>query len=166
MAYRLSKPSLIAAIQHLCRYGDTDVFPHLPELSFVREEEVAIVGELALLDLDAYDPGSAVEALGPKSRFGFRIVHQLQYLDTILLLAAVIELGTKIEGHRPPQDHIDAFSYRFYLGKKGAIFRADRTFKEWLHGQLAYLQANLKIKKVIATDISDFYARITDWRTY
>lgn len=160
MAYRLSKPSLVTAIQHLCRYGDTDVFPHLPELSFVREEEAAIVDELALLDLDTYDPGSAVEALGPKSRYGFRIVHQLPYLDTILLLAAVIEIGPQIESHRPDQKNIEAFSYRFAPNEKGAIFQSDRTFKEWLHAQLAYLQGNLKIKKIIATDISDFYARV------
>ena len=101
MGYKLPKTALSCAIRHLCRYGDTDVFPHLPELAFVHEETEAIASELATLDLDIYDPGSAVEALGPKSRYGFRIVHQLPYVDTILLLAAVVEIGPKIEQNRP-----------------------------------------------------------------
>lgn len=160
MAYRLGQSSLVTAIRHLCRYGDTDVFPHLPELAFLREDENAIAEELSGLDLDGYDPGNAVEALGPKSRYGFRIVHQLPYLDTLLLLAAVIELGPDIESHRPSPDAIEAFSYRFAPNAKGGVFRTDRTYKEWLHAQLAHIQSNLKIRHIIATDISDFYARI------
>ncbi|WP_292461575.1 reverse transcriptase domain-containing protein [Mesorhizobium sp.] len=136
------------------------MFPHLPELSFIREEESAIVAELETLDVDTYDPRSAVEALGPKSRYGFRIVHQLPYLDTILLTAAVIEIGESIEKNRPPQGNLEAFSYRFEPNGNGGLFRADRTFKEWLRAQLSLMQSNTKISRVIATDISDFYARI------
>ena len=160
MAFRLSKLALLQALKHLGRFGDTDVFPHLPELSFLRECEEDIVHELGALDLDSYEPGSATEALAPKSRFGFRIVHQLSLLDTILLLAAVVEIGEKIENRRPPLAGIEAFSYRFSPDGKGGLFRADRTYKDWLHAQLGFIQANLKIKQVIATDISDFYARI------
>ena len=36
----------------------------------------------------------------------------------------------------------------------------DRTYKDWLNAQLASVQGNLKIKRVVATDIADFYARI------
>jgi hypothetical protein len=102
MAYRLSASSLLNSIRHLCKYGDTDVFPHLPELAFLREQEAEIINEMENLDLDIYSRGTAIEALGPKSRYGFRIVHQLPVVDTILLLAAVIEIGGLIEAHRPP----------------------------------------------------------------
>jgi hypothetical protein len=47
----------------LTRFGDTDVFPHLPELIFLRDCEADILKELEALDLDSYGPGSAVEAL-------------------------------------------------------------------------------------------------------
>jgi len=150
----------LTAIDHLCRYGDTDVFPHLPELAFLREERDAIASELEQLDLDTYDPGGAIEALGPKSRYGFRILHQLPYLDTVLLLASVVEIGPNIEMHRPAQAGVEAFSYRFAPNGKGALFRTDRTFKGWLHAQLVQVHNNLKIKNVVVTDISDFYARI------
>jgi Reverse transcriptase (RNA-dependent DNA polymerase) len=112
------------------------------------------------VDLDKYSPGNALEALGPKSRYGFRIVHQLPMLDTVLLLAAIIEIGPLIEAHRLPQNSIEVFSYRFAPDGKGGLFRTDRTYKEWLNAQLAFVQGNLKIKRVIVTDISDFYARI------
>ena len=156
MSYRLSKAALTHAIRHLTRFGDTDVFPHLPELIFLRDCESDILKELEALDLDSYGPGSAVEALAPKSRFGFRIVHQIPLLDTILLLAAVVEIGELIEGRRPAVENPEAFSYRFSLDGKGGLFRPDRTYKDWLHSQLAYVQGNLKIKQIIATDISDF----------
>ena len=62
-SYRLSKDALTHAVRHLTRFGDTDVFPHLPELIFLRDCEADILKELEALDLDSYGPGSAVEAL-------------------------------------------------------------------------------------------------------
>lgn len=67
MTFKLSISALEKAINHLCKYGDTDVFPHLPELAFFRDESLAIVTELKELDLDSYNPGGAFEALAPKS---------------------------------------------------------------------------------------------------
>jgi hypothetical protein len=90
MAYRVSQQSLELAVRHLVRYGDTDIFPHLPELAFLADQETAVVEELAKLDLDSYMPAGAIEALAPKGRYSFRIAHQLSALDTLLLLTCVI----------------------------------------------------------------------------
>jgi hypothetical protein len=70
MAYCVTPKSLEAAVRHLCRYGDTDIFPHLPELAFFADEEAAVVADLAKVDLDSYTPEGALEALAPKSRYG------------------------------------------------------------------------------------------------
>jgi hypothetical protein len=160
MAYRLPAAALVDAIKHLVTYGDTDVFPHLPEIHFLNDYATEVVAELKSLDLDNYNPGGAFEALGPKSRFGFRIVHQLSIHDTVLLLAATIAIGPAIESHRMPADGFAAFSYRFAPNGKGGIFLNERTYKDWLKQQSKYVQGNLKIKQIIVTDISDFYARI------
>lgn len=160
MAYRLSESSLRRAIQHLSVYGDTDVFPHLPEIAFLREREDAIVAELAALDLDTFAPLGAVEALAPKSRYGFRITHQLQPLETLLLLGCVIEVGPQIETHRASSDESRSFSYRFVDGSGPAIFAAGKTYKSWLQWQKAIVKLNPKYKYIVSTDISDFYARI------
>ena len=160
MAFRLSAPALEKTIKHLCKYGDTDVFPHLPELAFFRDESAAIVDELQRLDLDTYTPGGAIEALAPKSRYGFRITHQLGAVDTMLLLASVVEIGRLIEERRPPCTGIEAFSYRFHGDAEESLFLQNHTYKDWLHAQQSLVKGNLKIKQVVATDISDFYARI------
>ena len=160
LAFQLSVPALEKTIKHLCKYGDTDVFPHLPELAFFRDESAAIVEELRHLDLDTYNPRGAIEALAPKSRYGFRITHQLGAVDTVLLLAAVVEIGKLIELRRPSSIGIEAFSYRFDGDAEESLFLENHTYKDWLHAQQNRVQGSLKIKQVVATDISDFYARI------
>jgi hypothetical protein len=161
MAYHLSSASLEAAVRHLCRYGDTDIFPHLPELAFLADEEKAVVDELAKVDLDSYAPAGAVEALAPKGRYSFRIAHQLPALDALLLLACVVEIGEDIEKKRQPVAGSGAFSYRFSVNaKNGQLFREDRTYKDWLHKQRDIIQKDKKLRVVVCTDISDFYARV------
>jgi len=160
MTFKLTDASIALAIQHLKKYGDTDVFPHLPEIAFLADCEDEIIAELAALDLDTFTPSNAVEALAPKSKLGFRIVHQLPCLDTVLLLAAVIEIGPQIEALRPDTEEHQAFSYRFLPDGEGGLFSNDATYKSWLHHQLEVVKSNLKIKQVVVTDISDFYARV------
>lgn len=160
MAYRVSRIALERAIKHLCRYGDTDIFPHLPELAFFADERRAILDELTKLDLDSYSPGGAIEALAPKSRFGFRISHQMSAVDSLLFLACVIELGASIEKQRPDVSNIEAFSYRFCSNEDGELFHDNRTYKDWLNAQKRYIRVNRKIRTVVFSDISDFYARI------
>jgi hypothetical protein len=161
MAYRVTLTSLEAAVNHLVRYGDTDIFPHLPELAFFADEKAAIIDELSKLDLDSYTPAGAIEVLAPKSRLSFRIAHQLSALDTVLLLACVIDIGDKIEAHRQPITTLRTFSYRFFLdGTTGGVFRGDRTFKDWLHSQQRILERAKDVTHVVSTDISDYYSRI------
>jgi hypothetical protein len=162
MAYRVSQKSLELAVRHLVRYGDTDIFPHLPELAFLADQETAVVDELAKLDLDSYLPVGAIEALAPKARYSFRIAHQLLALDTLLLLACVIEIGDKIEERRQPVSQVRSFSYRFSPDSSAAqVFRKDRTYKDWLHEQQKLLAAYPMLTQVVSTDISDFYSRIS-----
>ncbi len=164
MAYRLGQPALEQAMRHLCRYGDTDVLPHSPELAFFRDEGVAIVAELSSLDLDSYDPSSAVEALAPKSKYGFRIVHHLPVVDSLILLACVCEIGSQIENFRISSDYINAFSYRFVQSAGGHIFSSDKTYRNWLEAQASFIKVRPRVYTIVATDISDFYARINSHR--
>ena len=160
LGFRLSAIAINKAIKHVCKYGDTDIFPHLAELTFFRAECDASVSELQNLDLDTYDPQGAVEALAPKGRYSFRITHQLSAVDTILFLASVVEIGTNIEACRLPKTGIESFSYRLDDGSTESIFLDKHTYKDWLLAQQKYVQDNTKVKQVISTDISDFYARV------
>lgn len=156
--FKLKQASVEHAINHLVRYGDTDIFPHLPEFVFFGEEKNKVVAELSGLDLDSYSPAGAMEGLAPKSRFGFRIAHQLGAIDNVLLLACVIEIGHLVEGHRLSGS--EAFSYRFKLGTEGEIFATNHTFKDWINDQVWTMFVEDDIKSVVVTDISDFYLRI------
>lgn len=119
------------------------------------------MAELAKLDLDIYTPGGAIEALAPKGRYSFRIAHQSSALDTLLLLACVVELGEQIEAKRQSTRSIRAFSYRFSTDlDSGQIFRTDRTYKAWLNQQVRLIVRDKTIKRIVITDISDYYARI------
>jgi hypothetical protein len=88
----LSSEALRRAIDHIVKFGDTDVFPHLAETAFLIECRDDIVAELQKLDLDDFQPIQATETIAPKSRLGFRTVHQLPMLETLLFTAAVIEI--------------------------------------------------------------------------
>ena len=157
--YHLSEAALASALDHLCRYGDTDIFPPLPELAFFRDAKGAVVDELAQLDLDTYNPAGAVEALSPKGRLGFRLAHQLAPTDTLLWLAAVVEIGPAIEARRLPPAEITAFSHRFAPTGNGDLFMSGRSYKDWLVAQTQALHS-LEGGHVAATDISDFFSRV------
>jgi hypothetical protein len=156
---RLSKAALQRAVNHLIRYGDTDVLPHPIEAVFLYEKKTSIIDELLKLDLDSFNPTQALETISPKSRFGFRIIHQLPLVETILFTASIIEIGADLEKLKRPLNEFGPFAYRFLRGKSTSIFEADRSFKKWLEWQRN--QVNVKeYPIVILTDIADFYQRI------
>jgi hypothetical protein len=92
MPTRLSKSSVIRAVDHLIRYGDTDVFPLSLENVFIADMRDDVVSSVAEIDLETFSPSQAVETIAPKSRYGFRIVHQLPILETILFTASTVEI--------------------------------------------------------------------------
>lgn len=160
MPTNLSREALECAIDHLCRFGDTDVFPHLCEINFLREQKVAVTDVLASLNLDQFQPAQAIEALCPKSRYGFRIAHQLNYVETVLFTAALIEIGSDLEKLKSKDPSYGPFAYRFSNNKVGgALFDQNRTFRDWL-GLQDFIAKNYEFKDVIFTDIADFYQRI------
>lgn len=155
----LSKQSVERAIDHITKYGDTDVFPHVCEIHFMRERRDDIVNELSQLDLRSYQPRQAIEVLSPKSRYGFRIVHQLHFVDTILFTASVIEIGEDLENLKANPDDPGPFAYRFNADSSDSLFQAHRTYRDWLIWQYNnYAESDFDY--VIFTDIADFYQRI------
>lgn len=160
MATRLLSASIERAIDHLATFGDTDVFPHPIETAFLIEQKKEIAAELSALDLDTFEPAQAIETIAPKSRWGFRIVHQLPLLETILYTAAAIEIGSDLEKIKRPIDEFGPFGYRFDDAEKDAsLFVADRSYKDWLRW-LSFEVDDEEYEYVVATDIADFYQRI------
>lgn len=147
MAFRLSTDALALAIDHVCRYGDTDVFPHLPELAFFNDEKDALIDELRELDLDTYSPGGAIEALAAKGPLSFRIAHQLSAVDTLLFLAAVIQTGPKLEKRRikPKADEDGIESLR--NANLVELLQRELENKQWDMGRIKVLFRAIKIAR-------------------
>ncbi len=160
MATRLSTASLERAIDHISTFGDTDVLPHPIETAFLVEKKKEIAAELSVLDLETFEPAQAVETIAPKSRWGFRIVHQLPLLETLLFTAAAVEVGSDVESIKRPIDEFGPFGYRFDGTKtEASLFVSNRSYKDWLEWQRKQMQQNA-FAHVVATDIADFYQRI------
>jgi reverse transcriptase-like protein len=159
MATRLNASSITRAIDHLTKFGDTDVFPHLAEIVFLSEKKDEIVQELSVLDLESFNPAQAIETIAPKSRYGFRIVQQLLLLETLLFTAALIEIGSDLETLKRPLGENGPFAYRFSSGGDGSLFMKNHTYRDWLEWQSEKVKSG-GYKEVICTDIADFYQRI------
>lgn len=159
MPTKLPKASVERAIDHLIRYGDTDLLPFVPENVFLSERRDAVAKEVAGIDLDKLSPMQAVEIIAPKSRYGFRIVHQLPLLETLLFTAAIIEIGTPLEKLKRPLDEYGPFAYRFSETKGASLFLSDRNYQDWLRWQFELVRGR-RFREVIHTDIADFYQRI------
>lgn len=128
----INRPSTIRAIKHLTAFGDTDIFPRLPELRFLSDKSDEISAELEKLTVGSYSPQAATEMLVPKSTKSFRIAHQLTAMDSLIYLASVLENAPSFESVRVSSDEEVAFSYRFLEGDGPRVFRIDGSFHDWL----------------------------------
>jgi hypothetical protein len=156
----ISEKSVRRGINHLGSFGDTDLFPRLPEMRCFLERPGTIAKDCATLNVGQYNPVSAVETLTPKSWLGFRIAHQLTASDNVVYLAALLDCAPNLEAARLPKDANEAFAYRFAEGESSRIFEQARGYHQWL----AYLadfggpsNPFTEDRPAIVTDISDFY---------
>jgi hypothetical protein len=143
-------------IDHFIKYGDNDIFPPLLEMQFLKDKQDVITRALAEIDLHQHRPISLAESLLPKSKFGFRLGHQIYPTDGILFTAATLTIAKDIEARR----NVSAFSYRFDPKSNGDLFSARHRYRDWLRYHQAVLAFGDDVVQVAATDIADFYGRI------
>jgi len=152
------------AIDHLHEFGDTDLFPSLPEMQCYVDEKVEVSKELSNLSPGNYHPISCIETLTPKGQLGFRIAHQLSASDNIVYLAATIASAQQIESYRQDKDNNRSFAYRFEEGESSRLFETGRSFHDWINYIISFGKDGISPFEVnnfgITTDISDFYQRI------
>src|SRR5262245_51618106 len=147
-------------IDHVLAHGDTDIFPYPFEFKFLADRRDAIAARIAELDLYTFHPTSPLESIVPKSRFGFRVAHQLFHFDCIVLTAAVVTIGEEMERARmAAQDNV-AFAYRFEPREGGELFSLKCRYHDWLSYLFARTAFDEGISEVIETDIADFFHRI------
>lgn len=159
-------PSVNAALRatkHLNVFGDTDIFPTLPEMKCFADRAEAIAERVSALTVGEYRPGTALEFLTPKSSMGYRISHQLSAADSLIYLASLIECAPALEGSRLPEEEGSAFSYRFQEGDGPRLFTQGASYHDWIIKLTTFAESDEPFASdplVIVTDISDFYQRI------
>ena len=157
------KAASLRAIKHIAAFGDTDLFPTLPEMKCYVEKADEVSDTFTNLTVGNYKPSNCIETLTPKTWLGFRIAHQLSAPDNIVYLASVIAGGEQLEAAREAPDTMRAVAYRFKSGEGSRIFEKGRSFHDWINYLTTFgasgnpFQAE---KTAISTDISDFYQRI------
>jgi hypothetical protein len=156
----IAEEALIWSMQHLLKHGDTDIFPYPLEFKFFADYHVQIAKFLAGIDVSNYRSMSALESLVPKSRYNFRVAHQLYPTDTVLLTAAVYSVGPDLELSRLPVGD-GPFSYRCCPNPEFDLFAEICRYGDWLKAQywrIAFSEE--KYTHIIEADISEFYQRI------
>jgi len=106
----ITEASVRRAINHLGAFGDTDLFPRLPEMRCFLERPEMIAKDCEKLNIGQYTPISPVETLTPKSWLGFRIAHQLTASDNVIYLAALLDCAPMLEAARLLKEDKEAFA--------------------------------------------------------
>jgi hypothetical protein len=157
--YKIQETSLEWALLHLTNFYDSDFFPRLFEFEAIKRDWPNIKTFLVNLDLETYAPKSPVIFLAPKPNGTYRVVHQLEPLDSIIYTALVHEASSYIESYRIPTQRRIACSYRIKPNISGSFFEKENGYPDFLQ-RSSDLAGNYKQGVVLVTDIVDFYNQI------
>ena len=84
---KLSKKSIEWAFAHLLKENDTDLFPEPLEIEIMHCKRDDIIARLQNLDIGAYEWKPFRRFLVPKGELSYRMITQLNPLDSYLLLS-------------------------------------------------------------------------------
>lgn len=158
--YHLQETSVEWALLHIGKYGDSDFFPRQFEFDAIKASWPKIRQHILGLDLEEYAPKTPEVCLAQKPSGAFRVVHQLDPIDSIILTALLHENATIIEKFRIPQERKIACSYRVDLDKVGSFVNESNT------GYADFLEKSEELADtfaegyVLMTDLVDFYNQI------
>lgn len=152
----LSDESLEFAREHISRFYDTDFYPKPFEYFAIWYCWEEVKKELKSKNIDKLfvSPPSALPWKKPKS--GYRIVHQLEPLESIIYTALTYQIANKVESSRVPSELNIACAYRIEISE-GSFFSAGSGYDQFRDTSKKLASTN---KFVLLTDISDFYNQI------
>jgi hypothetical protein len=158
--FNLQETSLEWSLLHVTNFYDSDFFPRLFEFEAIKRDWDNIKTHLLNLDIETLAPKNPVILLALKPNKNFRVVHQLDPIDSIIYTALLYELSANIESYRIPEIRKIACSYRIKPNTNGSFFDVTNQ------GYHDYIQRaeELSIQHskgvVLTCDIVDFYNQI------
>jgi hypothetical protein len=152
----LTEESLEFAKEHISRFYDTDFYPKPFEYDAIWHCWPDVKKELTSKNVDKMSlaPPRALPWKKPKS--GYRIVHQLEPLESIIYTALAFQISSQVELSRVPQEFGVACAYRIDISD-GSFFSSGSGYD-----QFREFSKDIASKKgfVLLTDIADFYNQI------
>lgn len=154
MANLITDESLSFARKHIETYYDTDFFPKPFEFDAIWHNWKEVKDHIKSKPLNQLFEAPPVAAPWRKTRGGYRIVHQLEPIDSIIYAALAFLVANQVEENRANENV--ACSYRIKIDDgslfgKGSGFDIYRTQCERLAEKYQF---------VLSTDISDFYNQL------
>lgn len=154
---KLSQESIEWAIVHLNKENDTDIFPKATEIEIISEKKDYCVEELLKMDIGQYQWHLSRRFLIPKDELSYRVITQLDPVDSVFLGAIIKEFGSLIESKRIPIEEKTVFGNRFEPTPDGFLYKSDGQWKQFWD---AAKEKAAKYKFVVRFDIADFYNQI------
>jgi hypothetical protein len=147
------------AVKHLQKYSHSDFYPKIFEFSAIFHNWEQVKTYILSLDLDKYCPKPPVINAALKPNGTFRIVHQLDPIDSIIYTALIREICETVERYRIPEKLKIACSYRIKPDLEGSFFASDTGWDVYI-SRSEKLSKKYKSGYMITADITDFYNQI------
>ena len=146
-------------LKHLQKYPHSAFYPRMFELQAIFHNWPKVREYILALDLSKYVPKEATFSLAPKSNRTYRIVHQLEPIDTFIYTALVREICEIVEDYRIPESKNIACSYRIKPDLEGSFFSTETGWDAFL-SKSRELSEKYDSGYVLECDITDFYNQI------
>ena len=155
MPDKIDENAIEWAVRHLQKHGDTDIFPTPFEYLVVDTDTIR--NYVREVDLSSCDTTDARIYAVPKSKYEFRMSHQLDPLDALVYTAFVYEISDTVESKKVPIKDRIACSYRIQSSASGDLFPPDNG---WLNYDAMSRELAKTNKCVLQVDIAEFYNQI------
>lgn len=153
----LTDDSLEFARSHIQRYYDSDFYPKPFEFDAIWQCWHDVKKFLLATNVYKLPIMPAKATSWPKPRGGYRVVHQLDPIDSVIYAALVYQVSTAVERARLSADRGVACAYRIQLDEEGSFFAQGNGFDQYRQRSRS-LAENYRF--VLLVDVADFYNQI------
>ncbi len=154
---KLTEDSVHFSLNHVQKFYDSDFFPRLLEYDTIFANRKKVTEYLTSTEFLKIPIKSPLMMPAPKPGGGYRIVHQLDPINTLQYTALAYLVATDVEKARPPIRKSIACSYRINVDINGNFFREGNGYNEY---QEKLIKLSNSQKYVLLADITDFYNQI------
>ncbi|GGA69519.1 RNA-directed DNA polymerase [Ornithinibacillus halotolerans] len=142
---------------HIQNYYDSDFFVKPFEFKAIWSNWQKVREFLTTTDINDFIVKTPLSYAAPKSKVGYRIVHQLDPMDSLIYTALAYEIAEKVEQKRIEISDDAVCSYRIELNDEGNFFSKGNGYLNFKDKSISYAES---YKYVLVADITDFYNQV------